>query len=264
MPRVQAGQIELNYREAGTGSEPLVLIHGFQSSLRVWGDVIDHLPLDALHVFAFDLRGAGKSDAPPAGYSPAQYADDVAAAMTALGVATFHYAGTSMGAVTGMQMGLRHGDRLRSLTLIAPAPSDGWMGEPWAAEFLAALRSAREDPSRYPEVSRGMWTRAPRPELFEIYVEDALACSDGHFDESWEEMGRLHIGDQLATIPTPTLVVAGDRDFLRDSNLADHARIPNAALHIFYRVGHFIPWEVPRELAALLTDFITNGTAPQE
>ena len=240
MPRVQAGQIELNYRETGTGPEPLVLIHGFQSSLRVWGDVIDHLPLDALRVFAFDLRGAGKS------------------------VATFHYTGTSMGAVTGMQMGLRHGDRLRSLTLIAPAPSDGWVGEPWAAEFLAALRSAREDPSRYPEVSRGMWTRAPRPELFESYVEDALACSNGHFDESWEEMGRLHIGDQLATIQAPTLVVAGDRDFLRDSNLADHARIPNAALHVFYRVGHFIPWEVPRELAALLTDFITNGAAPQE
>ena len=76
--------------------------------------------------------------------------DDVFAAMASLGVETFHYAGTSMGAVTGMQMGIRHGDRLRSLALIAPAPPNGWLGEPWADDFLAVLRSAREDPSRYP------------------------------------------------------------------------------------------------------------------
>ena len=264
MPRVQAGEIELNYREAGDGPEPLVLVHGYQSSHRVWGDVIDHLPLDRLRVFAFDLRGAGQSDAPLSGYSPAQYADDVAAAMASLGVETFHYAGTSMGAVTGMQIGIRHGARLRTLALIAPAPSNGWRGESWADEFLATMRSAREDPSRYPEVSKGLWTRPPRPELFKIYVEDAVGCSDGHFEESWDQMGRLQVGDQLHTIPVPTLVVAGDRDFLRDSNLADHVRIPNAALQVFYRVGHFIPWEVPQELAALLADFSANGTAPQD
>ena len=48
------------------------------------------------------------------------------------------------------------------------------------------------------------------------------------------------------------------------ANLADHARIPNAALHIFYRIGHFIPWEVPAEFAALLADFIARGTVGED
>ena len=45
MPKIQSGEIQLSYREVGAGLEPLVLSYGFQSFLRVWDDVIDHLTL---------------------------------------------------------------------------------------------------------------------------------------------------------------------------------------------------------------------------
>ncbi len=262
MPRVQANEIQLHYQEVGDGPEPLVLVHGYQSSHRVWCDVIANLPLDRFRVFAFDLRGAGESDRPDSGYDPVQYADDIAAAMSGLGVETFHYAGTSMGGMTGMQLALRHPQRLRSLILIAPAPADGWEGADWSDEFLRGMREARANPSLYRETAKTLWTRPPREELFKIYVEDAVGCSEGHLEESWQTMERMHIAARLGEITAPTMVVVGDRDFLRNDNLADAARIPNSALHVFYRVGHFIPWEVPEGLADVLTDFAGHGTAP--
>jgi pimeloyl-ACP methyl ester carboxylesterase len=68
-----------------------------------------------------------------------------------------------------------------------------------------------------------------------------------------------NISAQLGEISTPVLVIAGDRDFLLQSNLKDAAKIPRCALHVFYRAGHMMPWEVPAELAALITDFAENG-----
>src|SRR5262249_9218004 len=70
MPRVKANDIELHYVEAGTGSEPLVLIHGWISDSRNWVETIPRLPLERFHVFAFDLRGAGQSERPASGHSP--------------------------------------------------------------------------------------------------------------------------------------------------------------------------------------------------
>ena len=35
--------------------------------------------------------------------------------------------------------------------------------------------------------------------------------------------------------------------------------MPNASLQVFNRVGHFVPSDVPDELAALLADFLDNG-----
>jgi pimeloyl-ACP methyl ester carboxylesterase len=63
----------------------------------------------------------------------------------------------------------------------------------------------------------------------------------------------------LARVQIPTLVVAGAADFLLQSNLADFARLPNATLHVFSRVGHVVPIDVPDALAELVVDFMEHG-----
>jgi pimeloyl-ACP methyl ester carboxylesterase len=40
MPRIEAGGIELNYEEYGSGPEPLVLIHGWTGTLHNWHAVV--------------------------------------------------------------------------------------------------------------------------------------------------------------------------------------------------------------------------------
>ena len=42
------------------------------------------------------------------------------------------------------------------------------------------------------------------------------------------------------------------------ANLEDYLRLPNARLHVFSRVGHFVPTDVPDEFVGVLRDFMQN------
>jgi pimeloyl-ACP methyl ester carboxylesterase len=258
MPRVKANDTELYYQEAGTGPEPLVLVHDWVSSSRIWVETMPRLPLKRYHIHAFDLRGAGQSERPVSGYSPEQYADDIAAAMTALRVETFSFVGHSMGGLTGMQFALRHPRRLRKLALVAPAPSGGLPTPELLLPFMAACRDA----ARYRTLARLMTSDHPMSEhLLDMIVEDATTCSEGHVEESWRGMRDTSISDRLPEISAPTLMLVGDRDLLRPFNLDDAARIPNCALQVFYRAGHLIPYSVPQAFTNVLVEFLEHGTA---
>jgi pimeloyl-ACP methyl ester carboxylesterase len=259
MPRVKANDTELYYEEAGSGHEPVVLLHGWISSRRNWEETIPRLPLEHYRIYNFDLRGAGLSGRPLSGHSPDQYADDVAAALKALDVETFHCVGHSMGGLVGLQLALRHSARLRKLVLVAPAASGGL---PYPEMLLPCL-AARRDPARYRALAQWITQDRPLPaHQMDVIVEAAITCSDQHAEESWRTMRDMSITEQLPSLTTPALMVVGNRDGLRPYNLADAARIPNCALHVFYRAGHWIPFDVPDAFAALLVDFLENGPAP--
>jgi pimeloyl-ACP methyl ester carboxylesterase len=263
MPIVNTGEVKLHYEEAGSGPEHVVLVHGFVRSSKDWAEVARHLAAADFHVFAFDLRGCGQSERPSSGYSSAVYADDIAAATAALGIETFHCAGHSLGGLVGMQVALRHPDRLRSLTLVAPAPSDGLKtrNETTPAEVLELFRQARTSFDAGLSFVEALSVRPVKPEVLRAAVDAMLAASEGHVEETWADLGALDLSGRLSKIAVPTLVAAGDRDALKDDNLADHARIPNCGLQVFYRVGHDIPLEAPAELAEVMVDFLRNGTA---
>jgi (E)-2-((N-methylformamido)methylene)succinate hydrolase len=256
VPKVRAGDIELYYEEHGSGSEPLVLMHGFTQSHTHWQGLIRQLPLDRLRVLAFDSRGHGRSDKQPSGYTISQHADDIAAATRALGIETFNFAGHSMGGQIGMALAARHPERLRRLILVASGPSEGLRAfDPFLRE---AARASIGDAETY-----WAWieTWAARPILSTLlsslkaqYEPMTIEYLDEAFDGICEDLS-----DRLTEVNVPTLVVAGDRDVLREANLKDAARIPSCALHVFYRTGHMIEMERPEELSALIADFIEHG-----
>ena len=62
--RVHGSGVVLNVREAGKGPAVL-LLHGFPDSRRLWNDVSPLLVAAGYRVIAPDLRGYGRSDAPP-------------------------------------------------------------------------------------------------------------------------------------------------------------------------------------------------------
>ncbi|NIR02106.1 MAG: alpha/beta fold hydrolase, partial [Gemmatimonadales bacterium] len=68
-------------------------------------------------VVAFDNRGAGRSDKPAIRYSIPMFADDTAGLMDALGIASAHVYGQSMGGLIAQELALRHPQRVRTLVL---------------------------------------------------------------------------------------------------------------------------------------------------
>jgi pimeloyl-ACP methyl ester carboxylesterase len=85
-----------------------------------------------------------------------------------------------------------------------------------------------------------------------------MTASDEHLDAPWSE-SDVELGGRLTTVQTPTLVVAGAADPVLSSNLADFARLPNATLHVFSRVGHQVTVDVPDALAEVIADFMEHG-----
>lgn len=256
MPHLRVNGVALYVEEHGQG-EPILFHHGYTGSHDSWEEVVPRLA-HQYRCIVMDCRGAGDSEHPPEGYTIAQYADDVIGVADALGLGEFTFVGHSMGGVVGYELALRYPERLRRLVLVAPAPADGVQAPPEFRERARALRQARDAETMLRE-RLVMAPRRPDPERFRRAVERALSVSDGHFEGSWDAMAAYRAGDRLQEIRTPTLVVAAAADGLLQANLHDFLRLPNAALHVFSRVGHQIPREVPEELAAVLADFMEHG-----
>ncbi len=256
MPYANIHGTELFYDEQGSG-EAILFHHGYTGSHDSWEDVVPRLK-DRYRCVVMDARGAGDSSHPADGYTIEQYAADVVGMADNLELDRFTYVGHSMGGVIGMELGLRHPDRLNKLVLVAPAPADGIATPPEMHERAARLR--REN-ARNTMIEERLATtaRVHDPEQIVRAVDRALSVSDGHFEESWQSMVDYRRGDQLANLEVPTLVIAGAADGLLTANLKDFQRLPNATLHVFSRVSHGVPREVSAEFAEVIGDFMEHG-----
>ena len=76
MPEVCIGQLRLYYEAEGDGPG-VILLHELGGSTETWSDLQPRLVRAGLRVVALDLRGAGRSDVPAAGYALPDLADDV-------------------------------------------------------------------------------------------------------------------------------------------------------------------------------------------
>lgn len=84
---VSLGEIELNVSERGAG-QPVLLLHGFPDSLRMWDGVAQRLEAEGFRVVAYDLRGFGGSSAPRGRrhYTSAAAVADAVGVIEALGL----------------------------------------------------------------------------------------------------------------------------------------------------------------------------------
>jgi pimeloyl-ACP methyl ester carboxylesterase len=255
MPHKTINGVDLFYDEHGSGP-PLLIHHGYTGSHYSW-DAVVPLLADRYRVVRMDCRGAGDSARPSTGHTIEQYAADAVAMMESLGINRFTYIGHSMGGVIGYELGLSYADRLDKLVLVTPAPADGVQIPPSMRERSLRLRKAGDLDTMIHEAA--ILTARGTRETVEQRIRQGHTVSDEHYDQSWDALVHYRKGDRLGEIKTPTLLLAGAADGLLSSNLADFPRLGNATLHVFSRVSHGIPYEIPEEFTAVVRDFLEHG-----
>src|SRR5712691_834340 len=112
----RAGEREITYDHAGAGA-PVVLLHPFPFNRRYWASSVGMtaaLASPTRRVITVDAPGFGESGAATA-FTIADWADDVAALLDALGLATAAVVGLSMGGYAALAMAARHRARLAAL-----------------------------------------------------------------------------------------------------------------------------------------------------
>ncbi len=252
MPRLRANGLEIGYEVRGAGP-PLLLLHGASSSGRV--DFGPQLPLfsKAFHCYAPDARGhAGTRWDVRDGFSHAWLVDDVLAFADALGLATFHLAGFSMGAATALGVAARVPERLRTLVLVGISPER----EPRSSVARRLFDPARilaHDPEWAAELARrhdpvqgeGAWRR----------LLPAISA-----DVATQPLRRP---DELVRIDCPVLVAVGDRDPFVPVDQANRLKrqLPDARLFVAPSCGHEVMLKRPALFNEALAGFYRSTEA---
>ena len=113
--------IRLHYLRAGDGP-PVVLLHGWPETSDMWRHVLPALA-ERHTVIAPDLRGYGRTDAPPSGYDKRTTAADVRALVRDLGLGPVAVAGHDRGARVAHRWALDHPEEVERLAVLDIVPT---------------------------------------------------------------------------------------------------------------------------------------------
>jgi pimeloyl-ACP methyl ester carboxylesterase len=178
----------------------------------------------AFRLFLPDARShAGTRWDPADGWSADMLVDDLLAFVDALGLATFHLVGFSMGAMTALRFATRHPARLRTL-FISGIDVQREPRASVARRLMDPERVERDEPAwaaqlerrHGPVQGRGAWRRL-LPAIARDVAEQPLLTP--------AELGRIRL---------PTLMAYGDRDVFVpvDHAAALHRLLPESRLFV--------------------------------
>ncbi|HSP53655.1 MAG TPA: 4-carboxymuconolactone decarboxylase [Cryobacterium sp.] len=223
----------------------------------------DTVLTDTMRVLCFDLPGHGRSPATREPFTVSEVADAVIALVDSVGGGAFHYAGVSFGGAVGLELALRHPERLQSLAVVCSAARIGTRSG-WE-ERAARIRS-----SGTPSIIAGSAERwfAPGfldrdPAAGSAALEKLLDVDDESYALCCEALAGFDVTDAAAGIQVPTLCIAGQLDrSTPPAQLAElAASIPGARLETVTGAAHLAPLERPAEVAALLLAHLAGQAA---
>lgn len=167
---------------------------------------------------ALDWHGAGQSAPLQGNYGFAEEVEDVMALLDAKGIETACVAGVSHGAAVGIELALRHPDRVEGLVLCSPWPRTTYsmrqMFQIWQTVF------SNNDPQTYGQ-AMAWWlfshefldadpSRAANIAT-ELFAAPDSAKRTAHLATVGANLG-FDAEDRLGGISVPTLVLAGEQD----------------------------------------------------
>jgi pimeloyl-ACP methyl ester carboxylesterase len=233
---------EIAYAVTGAG-DPVVLVHGGDANSEHWAFQVRALA-DQYQVILLDSRGHGRSPYNGGPLTYTQLADDVLALLDLLGIERAHLVGWSDGGIIGIDLALRHPERLRKVVAFgANADLGGYRTDTGDEGAIIYAFGAHNDPD-YARLS-------PAPELHKAMVV-ALR-------QMWETEPD-YSADELRTITTPFLIMAGaDEEIIAEAHTRYLAEtIPGAELALLPNCGHFGHMQEPEAFNARMLAFLAG------
>jgi pimeloyl-ACP methyl ester carboxylesterase len=267
MPHIQANNIEVYYEVQGEG-EPLVLIPYLAADQACYAfQVADYAK--KFTCYTVDLRGAGLSGKPEGTYSTEVFADDVAAFMSAVGIANAHVSGLSLGAATGLWLAGKYPHLVKSLSL-----HSAWTAsDPFLKAVVQGWQTmAKALDSTTDMVIQGIFPWCFTPELYAAKPDyiDSLADFvrsrpmppvDAFLRQSDAVIAHDATGI-LNLITAPTQITFGQYDAVTSVRFAGPLTeaIEGSELVIFEGCAHAPIYENVAEFNARTLDFLTRNS----
>lgn len=216
--------IQLYYEIHGKG-DPLVLLHNFGSSGKVWEPYVSDLA-KSYRVIVVDMRGHGRSTNPTNQFTHRQSALDIFALLDQLNINQFKAMGISSGAMTLLHMATQQPKRVEAIALIGGTTYFG-------KEARTILQGSSPDNMTEEDYK----LRRPYAAFGDGQIK-SLQTQFYNFKDSYDDMNFTP--PYLSTITAKTLIIHGDRDrfFPIEIAVEMYRSIPNSYLWIFPNGGH--------------------------
>lgn len=264
---VEIAGARVRVREEGPESAPpVILIHGFTSSLETWDGWASDLSSD-FRVIRYDLLGHGLTGPDPdKRYAPQERAEFLAALMDALGVERAAIAGNSLGGTIAWRFAATWPDRVTRLILVDPG--------------IYQFNAVGDEPAEPPAAMRTFLTLAPQGGVTaatRMTYGDPSRLSDERAQQIGDLMRRAGNGEayvehireftmpdptaMLNRITAPTLIMWGAKDAMIGIEQAARAAtaIPDSRIEIYDDLGHVPQEEDPDATVAAARAFLESG-----
>jgi pimeloyl-ACP methyl ester carboxylesterase len=285
MAKVQAGEVQLGWREWGEGDTTVVFIHGNLAS-KDWIELAAPLFPVGLRVIGIDWRGCGDSDQPAAAadyanYSMQQHANDMLAALDELEIPFCHLATHSTGGIIAARMLQQQPQRFGRVLALDPVTPLGMSFSPEQIALFRSMMLSRDvtravmataasslfvpeslAPNEVPKFREGLGKRRA---FFERVLEQTFAVAEGVWIGTPINLNREResgeLGRRMVEIKHQHLVLWGEQDgwiALADLRKME-AAMPRCRLVIVPRIGHSMNLEIPALYAGYFGAWFGGG-----
>jgi pimeloyl-ACP methyl ester carboxylesterase len=194
--RVEVNGMTMYYETSGEG-HPLVVLHGAYMNIPSMGAIIPKLA-ETHKVYALEFQGHGRTTDIDQPITYPNLADDVAAFMDKVGLQKADVFGYSMGAAAGLQLAIRHPEKVDRLI----AASVAYDVKGWQPEYLAFI----------PQMNVEMFVNMPFAADYK-----KLAADPNGFPKLVEKLIQLEKEPMaweadVKKLKVPVLIIAGDAD----------------------------------------------------
>lgn len=237
--------------------EPLLLLHGYTDSSRVWHRM--EAVLGEYRLIMPDQRGHGASEAPSCCYAVADFADDARQLLDALGVERAMVAGHSLGSFVAQDLAARHPERISAVALLAStglAPIGN--GHPLYETVLGFQDGV--DPAFL-----GEWVPQDLDPAFRrAALHEAGSIPVFVWRSVLAELVDYPVARHARFVAAPVLIVSASDDELFDGahHLALIRAYPEADAVVLTGLTHNFPIEHPQTTALLLREWFATATTP--
>ena len=252
--------VEVRHRFRGKrGSPALVFTGSLGTDLTMWEPQAELLG-PRFCTLRYDMRGHGKSPAPPGPYSIADLGGDLLALLDRLGIERASLCGLSIGGMISMWVAAHAPERVDRLVLCCTSaqlgPRESWL------ERAATVRA--DGVGAIADAVLGRWFTAgfaaAHPDVIER-MRGILSSTDREgYAGCCEAIADMDLRPDLPSIIAPTLVVAGAED---PATPPEHGRliadlIPGARFEEISPAAHLATIERPDLTTAMILRFLTE------
>lgn len=271
--RVDSGGVGLHVEVSGPpDGRPVVLLHGFPDTGRLWTHQVKALADAGYRVIVPDQRGYGSSDKPESvdDYNAMFLSADVGAVLDQVGVERAHVVGHDWGAAVAWLVGALAPDRVDHLVALSVGHPSSFADvgleqreKSWYMLLFQFEGIAEQWLSADDWVNFRAWGRHPDADAVVAALDTDRSLTPGlnWYRANLHPRTLVEPALQLPPVVAPTLGVWSSGDFaLTETQMKRSERFVEGPWR-YERVegaGHWMQWEAPDEVNDLLLDFLST------